>query len=1287
MLYILDKSSEKLLTILDNASPSACPFYNDNYVEKLNGAYIFEFEVPADHADSTHITEENYVMFKDVLGEWQLFVIKDIEEAHADRHVKNVYCEHSFTELIDDIVETGAGGEKKSAQTWIDTILSGTRWTGTVDTDLNDLIILEDIQFKTVLEAINQIVTLVKCDLKFNITVIGNAITKREIKFTKRGCSLGKRLEYTKDLRSIKRTVNTDNLKTAILPLGKAEETTDTSKPKSRLTIASVNNNVLFVGDETARSNWGRTNADETKRHRVLTVIFDDIDEPNALKAQAQNYLNLYKSPRVTYEVEAIDFGALTKISHEKVVIGDTVAIKDKTFNPALSLYARVIELQKSLSDPQKMTLTLGNFKPSIIQTDLSKDIETLNDKIDRLPPQEAVVELGIIGGRNYALNTQFKESSRYWNIIGGNNSVVPVTNLAGFDRAFKMSSTGESSQYKIYQNIESPNQFKDQYVTLSAFIKYDNVIENTNSWEKLRLYVEWDYVDAQGQTYTVFDTGVGFSGSSLWQRVSHTMRITHPDAAIVTRLIVVIGLDNCTGEFTTTGVKLELGEYVTDYTDSRRDAYGSGWYEQVKDINNVDMNGSQGYVYLTETDGLYVYDKPSVGNPRSAVIIKGGKFAVAKWDEQLGKWKSNTFIKDGEIFADAITGGTMIADRVYGGNLILGKVSTISGEQRHGKLEIRDSDGQAVITLSADSTEYSEVKADTVYGKKYGLPPANLVGVTNPYMPNFDTTDQKIKIYVSMLGDDSNDGTATAPLRTIQEAINRLPKYIEHTVEIFVARGVYTGSVLVSGFNGSGNIKIIGETPPKGRYLYFRCEGGNNVNAGYHIVEVEAYDRAGNNIALNKARTTNATTGTGTLDVARINNGDKLATNMFDLGSGDKWACVDLGADVDVYGIKSINYFTGGRTYYKKRAYLVNGSSTNTYTFFDSRPSEIGKAYYVTDTPEIENGSYYDYRSVINGYMKLQSCNVDISLYHLRVENSMNSESPLFVINSKYVYAVDTTLVCLTPSPNAIPYGIYFSRSTGKVDYCETNNADIAGIISAYGSQVDAFNCRGNGSSMDYGIYAYSSSIISIFSTIPNGTVSNTFTNFGGQVVYSGTIPAGKAGIIFGNGTVAPVVKEYVETITSASSKSWQIDSNKWWTTDLDVFQSEWGTSGLRAGYWFFGDYFANLKAQGAKIKKVRAYIQRVNSSHGTSSAVTHYVRPHPHGWQPSGTPTIDTTRGHATIGLLRGAGAWVDLTNSLPQFDSGWAKGIMLYTSSRSDSDYSRCYSTARLEITYEK
>lgn len=1285
MIYVLDKSSEKLLTILDNASPNACPFYNDNYVEKLNGAYVFEFDVPAENADAAHLSEENYVMFKDVLGEWQLFVIKDIEETHSDNLVKRIYCEHSFTELIDDIVQTDTDGESKPAQKWIDSILSGTRWVGVVDATLNTSILLDEIQFKTVLEALNQIVTLIKCDFKFNITVVGNTITRREIRFTERGRNLGKRLEYTKDIDSIKRTVNTDNLKTAILPLGTAQDSIDTTKLKERLTIASANNNVLYVGDEIARDTWGRPNGDGTKRHRMLTVIFDDTDDPNTLKTQALNYLNLYKTPRVTYEVDAIDLGALIGEAHEKVVIGDTVAIIDKSFTPALSLLARVVELRKSLSDSQKMAVTLGNFKPSIVQSTLAKDIALLNDKVDRQPHQEAVIDLSIIGGKNHSLNTSFKEGTRYWTITEGNNSVVGITDLAGFDRAFKMSSTGVNGNYQVSQDVPNPNSFKDQYVTLSAFLKYTDILENAHGWEKLRVYISFDYRDSLEQLFTVHDAGLTFTGTSSWIKVNNTMRITHPDAVEITRIKVTIGLDNCMGEFHTTGIKLEIGEYVTDYIESNRDAYGTGWYEQIKDINNVDMNGSQGYVYLTETDGLYVYDKPSAGNPTSAVIIKGGKFAVAKWDAQLETWISNTFIKDGEIFADAITGGTMRADRVYGGDLILGKVETMEGEQRHGKLEIRDSDGQAVITLSADSTEYSEVKADTVYGKKYGLPPANLVGVTNAFMPNYDVTDQKIKIYVSTFGDDANDGMSTAPLRTIQEAINRIPKYIEHVIEIHVARGAYTGNVTVSGFNGSGSIKIFGETPPKGRYLYFHSEnGGNTVNASYHIVEVEAYDRAGNNIAINKARTTNAATGTGALTLSRINDGDKTAINLFDLGSGDKWVCIDLGSDVDIYGVKSIHYYEGGRTYFKKRSYLVSSNLASTYTFYDSRPSEIGEPHYAVDIPETLNGNYHDYRSVINGHMRVQSSNVDVSLHHLRIENSMNSEAPLLATNSKYVYAGDSVMVCSTKAPNAISYGIYFSRSTGKVDYCETANAIVAGVISAYGSQLDAWNCRGNGTSMSYGIYAYSSSIVSVFSSIPSGNVSNTFSNFGGQVVHSGSLPAGKYGVTFGGGSA---IKEYVETISAVGSRSWQLDSSKWWTMDTDIFQSEWGTNGLRAGYWFFGNYFADLKAQGATITKVRAYIQRINSSHGMNSAVNHYVRPHPHGWQTSGAPTIDTGRGVASVGLLRGAGAWIDLTNSLTHYNSGWAKGIMLYTSSRSDADYSRCYSTARLEITYEK
>ena len=58
---------------------------------------------------------------------------------------------------------------------------------------------------------------------------------------------------------------------------------------------------------------------------------------------------------------------------------------------------------------------------------------------------------------------------------------------------------------------------------------------------------------------------------------------------------------------------------------------------------------------------------------------------------------------------------------------------------------------------------------------------------------------------------DSANAGTVGSPFRTIQFALNQLPKKVDHEITYQLAIGTYLEAVSVTGFTGSGLIKIKG--------------------------------------------------------------------------------------------------------------------------------------------------------------------------------------------------------------------------------------------------------------------------------------------------------------------------------------------------------------------------------------------------------------------------------------------------------------------------------------------
>ncbi len=73
--------------------------------------------------------------------------------------------------------------------------------------------------------------------------------------------------------------------------------------------------------------------------------------------------------------------------------------------------------------------------------------------------------------------------------------------------------------------------------------------------------------------------------------------------------------------------------------------------------------------------------------------------------------------------------------------------------------------------------------------------------------------TTENMDFYVDAdAGDDDNPGTEGEPLETIQAAIDKLPKQINHKVEIHIAAGEYSDPVNISDFIGWGQIRFVGE-------------------------------------------------------------------------------------------------------------------------------------------------------------------------------------------------------------------------------------------------------------------------------------------------------------------------------------------------------------------------------------------------------------------------------------------------------------------------------------------
>ncbi|WP_416729194.1 phage tail spike protein [Fictibacillus sp. JL2B1089] len=355
MLFILN-TQEQVVAVLNNTSPNACPYWNDVHAENIEDfSSTYEFEAPLEHASSKYLVAENFVARTDDDGNYLLFKIKIAEERLDSNatYIKKVICENAaISELRGAIVrpKVMTGWD---AETSLDYVLQGTKWKGGICEYLGAQS-FSFTEYPTAIAAIHEIAKKFEGEFRYRITLNHNQISGRYVDLVnRRGQDTGKRFEYRKDIKGLKRVENSHDIATALIGLGKADES------GKRMTFASINNNLDWVGDDEALDRW-------TKDGVHLLGVYEDNDaeSPADLLNRTKKELKRRNNPRYTYEVDVLLLESLSDYSHEAVRLGDDVKVIDLTFTPELILSARIISLTRSYTDPTKDKAVLGEFVP-----------------------------------------------------------------------------------------------------------------------------------------------------------------------------------------------------------------------------------------------------------------------------------------------------------------------------------------------------------------------------------------------------------------------------------------------------------------------------------------------------------------------------------------------------------------------------------------------------------------------------------------------------------------------------------------------------------------------------------------------------------------------------------------------------------------------------------------------------------------------------------------------------------------------------------------------------------
>lgn len=390
IFQVLDRT-EMIVASFDSENIINYSILNATLSEKLNDSSTLSLTVVGECDGSEYLVEENFIYFIDTEDNPQLFIIKKVDEERADEHVITISGEHCKQELIDEIFNYSMYGITLQPSVLLGQILSGTRWeVGNVATIGSTHPCVNNSDQITVLEAIYNLADDYSLDVRFRLVTDGVRITHRYVDMlTIIGRNTGKRFEYKKDIVSVKRTVDTSSIKTAIIPVGGTDESPldirsiTWTKPTNPLNKPAGQK---YLEDSTATARYGYKGSNGM-RPRYIRVKDSSAKTATELINNAYTELQKYTAPKITYELDVLDLYQLTQnedLIHEKVQLGDNVIVLDSTFKPPIMLTAIVNERTVDLLYPANNSIKLGGIKDTIADT-LNKQKDSINTVSDTI--------------------------------------------------------------------------------------------------------------------------------------------------------------------------------------------------------------------------------------------------------------------------------------------------------------------------------------------------------------------------------------------------------------------------------------------------------------------------------------------------------------------------------------------------------------------------------------------------------------------------------------------------------------------------------------------------------------------------------------------------------------------------------------------------------------------------------------------------------------------------------------------------------------------------------------
>ncbi|WP_188859892.1 phage tail spike protein, partial [Oceanobacillus indicireducens] len=343
-IIIADGQTSKILDHIHKYDVS------DNMHERdmSNWVEVFEFTAFADKRYAQHLVDRNRLIIPDEDGEYRELIIKNTKRYSGAEGVNyiDIISYGFYQDLVTaKTIEPGTT-PSQSPEAHMRDILEGTEvrvgevaYTGNIRTITRE-------NKTDPFSALKSLANEFDLELDFRIEVDRGKIVRYADLVEHIGEWRGRTVEFGHDLQTVSRETDANNIVTALRVIGPERE------DGTRLEV--------FVEDEDARNRWSRNGEHLVREYEPETEDQNITEE--RLRTLGRMELNKRVNALVTWGINVIDLEHVPGMQNKKIRYGDTIRVKDTTFNPPFYVEARIFKQRRNIFNPGSKEVELGDF-------------------------------------------------------------------------------------------------------------------------------------------------------------------------------------------------------------------------------------------------------------------------------------------------------------------------------------------------------------------------------------------------------------------------------------------------------------------------------------------------------------------------------------------------------------------------------------------------------------------------------------------------------------------------------------------------------------------------------------------------------------------------------------------------------------------------------------------------------------------------------------------------------------------------------------------------------------